>query len=69
MVYEATTRDITVKVVPSFLEEDSAPLRDYYFWAYTVDIFNGGKQRVQLLSRHWQITDAAGRMQEVKAAA
>ncbi|HEY7646235.1 MAG TPA: Co2+/Mg2+ efflux protein ApaG [Hyphomicrobiales bacterium] len=66
MVYEATTRDITVKVVPSFLEEDSAPLRDYYFWAYTVDIFNGGKQRVQLLSRHWQITDAAGRMQEVK---
>jgi ApaG protein len=66
VVYEATTRDITVKVVPSFLEEDSAPLRDYYFWAYTVDIFNGGKQRVQLLSRHWQITDAAGRMQEVK---
>jgi ApaG protein len=66
VVYEATTRDITVKVVPSFLEDDSAPLRDYYFWAYTVDIFNGGKQRVQLLSRHWQITDAAGRMQEVK---
>jgi ApaG protein len=66
VVYEATTRDITVKVVPNFLEDDSAPLRDYYFWAYTVDIFNGGKQRVQLLSRHWQITDAAGRMQEVK---
>ena len=66
MVYEATTSGITVKVVPSFLEEDSAPLRDYYFWAYTVDIFNGGKERVQLLSRHWQITDAAGRMQEVR---
>lgn len=66
MVYEATTHGITVKVVPNFLEEDSAPLRDYYFWAYTVDIFNGGKQRVQLLSRHWQITDAAGRMQEVR---
>jgi ApaG protein len=66
VVYEATTRDITVKVVPNFLEDDSAPLRDYYFWAYTVDVFNGSKQRVQLLSRHWQITDAAGRMQEVK---
>jgi ApaG protein len=66
LVYEATTHGITVKVVPNFLEEDSAPLRDYYFWAYTVDIFNGGKQRVQLLSRHWQITDAAGRMQEVR---
>ena len=68
MVYEATTRGITVKVTPSFLEEDSAPLRDYYFWAYTVDIFNGGNQRVQLLSRRWKITDAAGRMQEVKGA-
>jgi ApaG protein len=48
------------------MEEDSAPLRDYYFWAYTVDIHNGGAQQVQLLSRHWQITDAMGRTQEVR---
>lgn len=66
MIYEATTRDITVRVVPNFMEEDSAPLRDYYFWAYTVDIHNGGTQQVQLLSRHWQITDATGRRQEVR---
>lgn len=66
MIYEATTRDITVRVVPNFMEEDSAPLRDYYFWAYTVDIQNDGKQPVQLLSRHWQITDATGRTQEVR---
>lgn len=68
MIYEATTNDITVKVVPNFLEEDSAPLRDYYFWAYTVDILNVGKQRVQLLARHWQITDMQGRTQEVRGA-
>lgn len=68
MIYEATTNDITVKVVPNFLEEDSAPLRDYYFWAYTVDILNEGKQRVQLLARHWQITDMQGRTQEVRGA-
>ncbi|NJM35094.1 MAG: Co2+/Mg2+ efflux protein ApaG [Rhodomicrobium sp.] len=67
-MYEATTNDITVKVVPNFLEEDSAPLRDYYFWAYTVDILNEGKQRVQLLARHWQITDMQGRTQEVRGA-
>jgi ApaG protein len=68
VIYEATTNDITVKVVPNFLEEDSAPLRDYYFWAYTVDILNVGKQRVQLLARHWQITDMQGRTQEVRGA-
>lgn len=66
MIYEATTREIIVRVVPNFMEEDSAPLRDYYFWAYTVDIHNGGKQQVQLLSRYWRITDAAGRTQEVR---
>jgi ApaG protein len=66
--YEATTHDITVKVVPSFLEDDSAPLRDHYFWAYTVEIINESRQRVQLLSRHWRITDSAGRLQEVKGA-
>jgi ApaG protein len=68
VIYEATTRGITVKVVPDFLEDDSAPLRDYYFWAYTVEIHNGGKERVQLLARHWKITDSQGRMQEVRGA-
>jgi ApaG protein len=64
--YEATTHGVTVKVVPSFLEDDSAPVRDYYFWAYSVEITNVGRQRVQLLSRHWKITDSAGRVQEVR---
>lgn len=68
MTYEATTRDISVSVVPSFLEDDSAPLRDHYFWAYMVEITNNGTSRVQLLSRHWRITDAAGRVQEVRGA-
>ena len=68
MIYEATTREITVRVAPSFMEEDSSPLRDYYFWAYTVDIYNGGRETVQMLSRYWQITDASGRVQEVHGA-
>lgn len=68
MTYEASTRGITVRVMPNFLEEESAPLRDYYFWAYTIDIFNGGPERVQLVARHWQITDTLGRTQEVRGA-
>jgi ApaG protein len=64
--YEATTRGITVKVTPECLEDDSAPLRDHYFWAYAVEIHNAGRDRVQLISRHWQITDALGKTQEVR---
>jgi len=68
VIYEATTHGITVKVTPDFLEDDSAPLRDYYFWAYTIEITNGGRQTVELVSRHWRITDANGRLQEVRGA-
>jgi ApaG protein len=68
LTYEATTRGISVKVTPEFLEDDSAPLRDHYFWAYAVEIHNGGRDKVQLVSRHWRITDAQGRTQEVRGA-
>lgn len=64
--YEATTRNIRVRVDPSFLEKDSAPEQGYYFWAYTVEIDNRGGETVQLLSRHWKITDSQGRTQEVR---
>jgi ApaG protein len=66
VTYESTTHDITVTVVPSFLEDDSAPDRDYYFWAYSIEITNVGRRRVQLISRHWKITDSAGRVQDVR---
>jgi ApaG protein len=64
--YEATTRDISVKVSPSFMEDDSSPMQNYYFWAYTVEIANRSDKRVQLLSRYWKITDASGQTQEVR---
>jgi ApaG protein len=64
--YEATTRNISVRVSPAFMEDDSSPVQGYYFWAYTVEIANNGSERVQLLSRHWRITDASGRTQEVR---
>jgi len=37
-----------------------------FFWAYTIDIVNRGEETVQLKTRHWKITDALGRLQEVK---
>ena len=65
-MYRKTTRSITITVKPYFLEEQSTPADNHYFWAYHVHIENGGGERVQLLRRHWRITDALGRMQEVE---
>ncbi len=59
-MYTATTRDITVRVQPQFLAEQSDPGADRYFWLYTIQIENGGAETVQLLNRHWVITNAVG---------
>jgi ApaG protein len=65
-MYRAVTRNIEVTVTPRFLSERSAPANGYFFWAYTIDITNLGSETVQLKTRHWCITDANGRLQEVK---
>ncbi|HWM83911.1 MAG TPA: Co2+/Mg2+ efflux protein ApaG [Pseudolabrys sp.] len=67
-MYKAVTRNIEVTVTPRFLAERSSPDDSYFFWAYTIDIANHGKETVQLRTRHWRITDANGRLQEVKGA-
>ena len=62
----ATTRDITVRVEPKFLDEQSDPATDQYFWLYSITIENGGAETVQLLNRHWIITNALGHVEEVQ---
>lgn len=66
--YRAMTRQIEVKVIPRFLPERSSPENGYFFWAYTVTLTNTGRETVQLKTRHWRITDAQGRLQEVRGA-
>jgi ApaG protein len=68
MVYEAKTQNIMVRVEPSFMDDESSPMRDHYFWAYSVEICNDGDERVKLVSRYWLITDSLGRSQEVRGA-
>ena len=65
-MYRAVTRKVQVTVTPRFLSERSSPGNGYFFWAYTIDIANLGTETVQLKTRHWRITDALGRLQEVK---
>ena len=67
-MYRATTRKIEVTVTPRFIEERSSPANSEYFWAYTIEIANRGGETVQLKTRHWRITDALGRIQEVRGA-
>jgi ApaG protein len=65
-MYEAVTQGIRVRVTPQYLEEESSPNDSRYVWAYTVDILNEGSETVQLRTRHWRITDASGRTEEVR---
>ena len=67
-MYQAVTRDIEVTVTPKFLPERSSQEKSYFFWAYTIEISNRSKETVQLKTRHWRITDAFGRVQEVRGA-
>jgi len=67
-MYRSVTRKIEVTVTPRFVSERSSPSNGYYFWAYTIDITNLGGETVQLKTRHWRITDANGRLQEVRGA-
>jgi len=61
-----TTGDIQVRVAVSYLPEQSAPNAGRWFWSYHVRIENDGERSVQLLSRHWIITDGRGTEHEVK---
>lgn len=65
-MYTAVTRSIQVTVEPRFLPERSAPEDGEYFWAYTIEVANRGQETVQLISRHWRITDGNGRLEEVR---
>ena len=65
-MYQRITRGITITVEPTFLEEHSQPDEGQFAWAYRIRIENRGKETVQLLTRHWRITDAKGEVHEVE---
>ena len=64
-VYEAETQGVTVRVTPDYLPNQSDPGRGAYVWAYQVEIENRGAREIQLVSRHWVITDGLNRTEEV----
>jgi ApaG protein len=63
---EAVTQGIRVNVRARFSEQNSDPQRGQWVFLYTITIRNEAAFRVQLLTRHWIITDANGEVEEVK---
>jgi ApaG protein len=64
--YEAETRGVIVRVQPQFLPEQSDPAAHRWVWAYRIELVNASAETVQLISRHWIITDGNGRVEEVR---
>ena len=65
-MYRAVTHQIEVTVEPNFLPQRSSAESSEYVWSYTIVITNSGAETVQLRTRHWIITDASGRREEVR---
>jgi ApaG protein len=63
---EATTKNIKVQVKSQYDPRRSNPNQNEWFFLYTVRITNEGSDTVQLMSRHWVITDGMGKVQEVR---
>lgn len=62
----ATTRGIRVDVEPEYRPDQSEPRHGLWMFAYHVTVTNSGPETVQLVSRHWIITHADGRVEEVR---
>ena len=58
--------ELSVTVSPRYLPEQSDPDQGRYFFAYTVRILNASEQPVQIISRHWIITEGTQAVHEVR---
>jgi ApaG protein len=56
---------LQIKVQVTYLSEQSQPNQQQYVYSYTISIRNQGENQVQLLSRHWLISDETGKIEEI----
>ena len=65
-MFETQTHQIRVTVEPLYIPEKSNPEHEVYLFAYRIQIHNLREEPVQLMNRHWIITDAKGAVEEVQ---
>ena len=63
---DTTTRGVRIQVRPRFVPEQSDPDNGQWLFAYHITIRNDGEKTVQLISRHWVITNGEGKVEEVR---
>ena len=63
---EALTRGVRVQVRSEYDADRSEPAKNQWFFLYQITISNEGTEAVQLLTRHWIITDGEGKVEEVR---
>jgi ApaG protein len=63
---ESKKYEIEVAVATEYMPEQSDPGEERYFFAYHITVTNKGSAAAQLVSRHWIITDANGKVEEVR---
>jgi len=63
---DATTRGVRVEVHSAYVPERSSPSDSQFFFAYRIRISNQGEETVQLLGRHWVISDGDGNVEHVR---
>jgi len=67
-VEKVLDRHFEINAKVSYLESESKPESDFYFFSYRITILNNSNASVQLMSRHWIITDGFGKVEEVRGA-
>jgi ApaG protein len=65
-MFQTTTNGVVVRVWTTFVPQHSDPSRSQFSWQYTVELENQRPDTVQLISRHWLITDGTKRVEVVK---
>ena len=60
------TRGVRILVQPEYVPHESSPSKGQYLFAYHITIRNDGSDTVQLMSRHWVITNGEGKIEEVR---
>ena len=63
--YAETTHNVTVRVAPRYLPDQSDSRAPRHVWSYHVRVENHGLAPVQLVARHWRITDGEGRTEAI----